>query len=493
MKSSKNRQSLLVAAILLLGVGSIIIFTLLLWLARGQRPMAGSPTVMSGETVRSPVPEPTLTATLQPTATSEPTPTATATLAGPVTYVVAAGDTLSGIALRFQVSLESLKNVNQLVGDNILVGQRLIIPIIQAAAIPTAALAENEYIVKTGDTLESIAAAMGTTVKSLREANFMVGDSILPGQKIIIPNANTGAPAWYWSVMEGNRTAGYPYLLEKEKFSLRYQENSFTWVDPEAVAMLVQNALDNVQSIFKINLSGRFTAYAAGNLFEPPNQYLRGRSFSSARETLFLYDGTGDPADQQYIIAHELTHLYMWNTFGVPSSVMISEGAAVYSGMNAISTSEHLPLKNICKLLYDAGSLPNIAGNLGYSGHNYDLANYYTAGCFAGYLSEKYSPSKVGEVYPNSNYLAVFGKNLEALENDFEATIAIQPVVQGIDPVAFAAQMEKMSRTYRGFFPSFSPSPAMLEQYRLLDHARLELLKGNLAQSDQYLTLFQQP
>ena len=148
---------------------------------------------------------------------------------------------------------------------------------------------------------------------------------------------------------------------------------------------------------------------------------------------------------------------------------------------------------SICKLLYDAGSLPNIAGELGYLGHNYDLENYYAAGCFVGFLLDIYSPAKVGEVYPTSNYGSVFGKNLAALESDFEAAVAIQTAVQGVDPVAFAAQMDKVSRTYRSFFPSFSPTAKTLERYRLLDHARLELLKGNLAQSDTYLALFSQP
>jgi len=492
MRSEKNRRSLLVAAILLLGVGSIIIFTVILWLSRGQSPLIDSPTLILAESIIPTESEPTLTASPQPTATPEPTIAFTSTPVRPFTYLVGTGDTLSGIALKFQVSLDSLKAANQLTGDTILAGQILIIPTIQAVELPMATPAANEYIVRAGDTLETIAAAKGTTIEKMRETNFMVGDSILPGQKLLLPDENPVGPNWYWSVLDGNRVAGYPYLLEKEKFTLRYQVNSFTSVDAEAVAGLVQNALDNVQSIFKINLSGRFTAYAAGNLFEPPNQYLRGRSFSSARETLFLYDGTGDPADQQYIIAHELTHLYMWNTFGVPSSVMISEGAAVFSGMNAISTSDHLSLKSICKLMYDASSLPNISSELGYSGHNYDLENYYTAGCFVEYLMEKYSPSQVGAVYPTSNYGSVFGKNLAALESDFEANLANQPVVQGIDPVAFTAQMDKLSLTYRSFFPSFSPNAKTLEQYRLLDHARLELLKGNLLKSDQYLGQFNQ-
>ena len=213
----------------------------------------------------------------------------------------------------------------------------------------------------------------------------------------------------------------------------------------------------NAETVFGVDLNGRFTVYAAGTLFEPNNQHLRGRSFSSMRETLFLYDGTGDPADQQYIIAHELTHLYMWNVFGVPSSVLISEGAAVYSGMNAIEESDHLALKSICKLLYDAGRLPNIASELGYSGHNYDLSNYYTAGCFVGYLVENYSAASVGQVYPTSNYVNVFGKSLVNLERDFETSIAASLLWRGWMPCSFPTRWMQSALLIAVSSPHFHP------------------------------------
>jgi N-acetylmuramoyl-L-alanine amidase len=43
-------------------------------------------------------------------------------------YVIASGDTLSGIAQRFNVSLSSLKTRNNISGSKIMVGQRLVIP-----------------------------------------------------------------------------------------------------------------------------------------------------------------------------------------------------------------------------------------------------------------------------------------------------------------------------------------------------------------------------
>lgn len=94
---------------------------------------------------------PTLTATPEPTATSEPTPTLeptpepTPTLeptpeptptpeppaAGPRRYTVQAGDTLRAIAERFGVTIEAILQANNLTpaqGDNLRVGQELVIP-----------------------------------------------------------------------------------------------------------------------------------------------------------------------------------------------------------------------------------------------------------------------------------------------------------------------------------------------------------------------------
>jgi len=72
-------------------------------------------------------PTPTVTPTLLPT----PSPT-------PTTYVVQSGDTLSAIAIRFNVSLEELQRANNIADPNLIhVGQRLVIPGPTPVASPT--------------------------------------------------------------------------------------------------------------------------------------------------------------------------------------------------------------------------------------------------------------------------------------------------------------------------------------------------------------------
>ncbi len=83
----------------------------------------------------------TATATPQPSPTSEPTPTVeptpeptptlTPTASGPRRYTVQAGDTLRTIAEQFGVTIEALLQANNLTpaqGDNLQVGQELVIP-----------------------------------------------------------------------------------------------------------------------------------------------------------------------------------------------------------------------------------------------------------------------------------------------------------------------------------------------------------------------------
>ncbi len=72
------------------------------------------------EVIATPTPNPTPTAT--PVARPTPTPT-------PFVYTVQAGDTLSGIAGRFGLTVEDLVQANRLVNpDSLQIGQQITIP-----------------------------------------------------------------------------------------------------------------------------------------------------------------------------------------------------------------------------------------------------------------------------------------------------------------------------------------------------------------------------
>lgn len=92
-------------------------------------------------------------------------------------YVVKQGDTLQSIAAEFGVSEARVAYDNEIAGENLVVGQALII-----------VRPETIYTIQNGDTLQSIAEAFQTTVLQLvRNNSYLLNeDFLLPGRQIII-------------------------------------------------------------------------------------------------------------------------------------------------------------------------------------------------------------------------------------------------------------------------------------------------------------------
>lgn len=100
------------------------------------------------------------------------------------TYIVKAGDSLYAIANMYDTTVNELKNLNNLTSNILSIGQVLMIPdkeIIQN---------ENTYIVKTGDTLYKIANMYNTTVNELKSLNNLTNDVLSIGKVLIIPTSN---------------------------------------------------------------------------------------------------------------------------------------------------------------------------------------------------------------------------------------------------------------------------------------------------------------
>jgi len=106
-------------------------------------------------------------------------------------YTVRAGDTLSEIALRYGVSLASLRQLNPERGDHIRQGQKLRLRETTPAAAPDSTLC---HIVRFGDTLSEIALTHGVSQRRLKELNRLEGDAIRAGQKLRLESAPTALP-----------------------------------------------------------------------------------------------------------------------------------------------------------------------------------------------------------------------------------------------------------------------------------------------------------
>ncbi len=99
------------------------------------------------------------------------------------TYIVQRGDTLYGISKKYNTSVQSIKELNNLKSDKLDIGQKLFL----SENNDTNPIECITYIVKKGDTLYSIAKKYNTTVDSIKRFNNMKNSLIDVGDRIIIP------------------------------------------------------------------------------------------------------------------------------------------------------------------------------------------------------------------------------------------------------------------------------------------------------------------
>ena len=99
-----------------------------------------------------------------------------------ITYIVKSGDNLYAIASKYNISVDALKRANNLSSNLLSIGQKLIIP------LPSIDSTSNTYVVKKGDTLYSIANKYNVSIDNLKNTNNLNTNNLSVGQKLIIPS-----------------------------------------------------------------------------------------------------------------------------------------------------------------------------------------------------------------------------------------------------------------------------------------------------------------
>ena len=97
------------------------------------------------------------------------------------TYTVVKGDTLSKIANEFNTTVEELKRLNNLTSDLLQIGQVLFVPTTTITPI------YETYIVQKGDTLYGIARKYDITVDELKNINNITSNNLYIGQQLKVP------------------------------------------------------------------------------------------------------------------------------------------------------------------------------------------------------------------------------------------------------------------------------------------------------------------
>lgn len=103
----------------------------------------------------------------------------------PTTYTVQRGDSLYRIAQNFGVSVDALKRANNLSSDILSIGQVLTIPTSEESESAT-----NVYTVQKGDSLWLIANRYNTTVDELKRLNNLSNNLLSIGEQLLVPVRN---------------------------------------------------------------------------------------------------------------------------------------------------------------------------------------------------------------------------------------------------------------------------------------------------------------
>lgn len=176
---------------LFLGIGAVMVY-----FALRQAPEAIIPPTVTSTVTATATGTQTATTTALPTLTSTPEPSPT-----PVTYLVKSNDTCIGIALFFNVSVQSIVTLNNLPAacDTLYINQPLLIPQPTPTVTPMpsatyslveqteAACEKVNIIVQSTDTLSSISSVYNVPMEAIKEENGLSSDIVYLGQPLTIP------------------------------------------------------------------------------------------------------------------------------------------------------------------------------------------------------------------------------------------------------------------------------------------------------------------
>ena len=174
-----NRRQL-AFVIILNALVSLVIALTVVWVVELRRPdpeeLAAVATPLAAPTiVAAPTPTPAQVAASNTTpAAAEPVPTAAAASAEETVYEVAVGDSLSGIADKFGITVAAIVEANKLENpDFVFTGQRLVIPNVaaRAAAAATPANSAGSAAANTGIRVAAIASPGVLTGEALSVVN----------------------------------------------------------------------------------------------------------------------------------------------------------------------------------------------------------------------------------------------------------------------------------------------------------------------------------
>ena len=151
-------------------------------------PGEGSAESVPYQPVNPPADNPTYAPAAYEESAASPAPAAPPAAAASTTHTVVRGDTLSGIARKYGVSIAAVKQANGMTSDVVVLGKDLVIPGASGPVSRPAGTAggKTHQVVK-GDTLAKISRKYGVSIQAIKQANGMQSDTVVLGSRLRIP------------------------------------------------------------------------------------------------------------------------------------------------------------------------------------------------------------------------------------------------------------------------------------------------------------------
>ncbi len=116
-------------------------------------------------------------------------------------YIVEEGDSLYNIAQRFNTDVKTLKKINNLQNDIISPGQLIMVDDIYT---PGKQELYTRYVVQSQDTLYKIAFLFNMTYQELKDLNDLITDDLRPGQVLLVHNVENVSNDDIYTVVKGD-------------------------------------------------------------------------------------------------------------------------------------------------------------------------------------------------------------------------------------------------------------------------------------------------
>ena len=197
-----------------------------------------------------------------------------------INYTVKSGDSLYSIASKNDLTVQELKNYNNLTSNVLQIGQILKIPVVSTEEVPIGKY--SEYVVKSGDSLYSIGRKYGYTPQQLIDYNNLDSTILNVGQVLKIPTVS--------SDLEQTNYIEYTVKSGDNLYSIGRKYG----VSPQEL-MNYNNLKSNLLSIgqtLKIptSSSGTNTTYIEYTVKSGDNLYSIGRKYGYTAQELMNYN-----------------------------------------------------------------------------------------------------------------------------------------------------------------------------------------------------------